>query len=392
MSTAPAITADWRSSSEALHERVRRFADAALAAVPARAPADDFERLAFDIAAHQVRHNPVVARLAARRPGPASALHELPAVPADVFRFARVASHPEADDVARFSTSGTTGGAGVHVFRTLETYRELSVAWGRRALFGDVASARCTALALAPPFEPERRSSLGFMLQEFIERFDGRPLLGARPGAAASHDHWLLGDVGLDRERFERGVAVAHERGEPVLLLATAFALVWLLDALGDSSVPLPPGSVVMQTGGFKGKSREIPAPELVSRTSAVLSVPPARIIGEYGMTELGSQLYDEGFVLGAGAVGSVYREPPWLSVLVVDPERLEPVAPGEVGLARFVDLTNIDSALVVQTQDRVRRLPNGIELLGRQPGAVPRGCSLAVEALASELGAELRV
>jgi hypothetical protein len=52
------------------------------------------------------------------------------------------------------------------------------------------------------------------------------------------------------------------------------------------------------------------------------------------------------------------------------------------VGLARFIDLGNVDSAVCVVTQDLVRRVGGGIELLGRQPGATPRGCSLSIEAL----------
>jgi len=111
------------------------------------------------------------------------------------------------------------------------------------------------------------------------------------------------------------------------------------------------------------------------------LAVRPDHLIGEYGMTELSSQLYDGGFD-PAGRQPSVFVEPPWLRVTPLDPVSLEPVGPGEVGLACFTDLANVDSALRVLTQDRVRREPGGIVLLGRQPGARLRGCSLAIEAL----------
>lgn len=358
--------------SAALHARVRRFALASLG-TPRELP-DSFAALAFDIAAFQARHVPVVARLAASAAAP-TALIDLPAVASDVFRLARVAAHAESDDVARFQTSGTTGGAGVHAFRTLDTYRELSVAWGRRALLG--ARDAVTVLALATPFEPARRSSLGFMMQAFIDSFDAHAEDGAR---------WLLSDSGLDLAALERGVAAARERREPVLLLATSFALVWLLEALGEQRVPLPPDSVVMHTGGFKGKSREVPAPELVRDVCRALALTPAQLIGEYGMTELSSQLYDRGFVLDAEGPGSVFIAPPWLELLVVDPITFRAVPDGEIGLARFVDLCNIDSALVVQTQDRIRRVPGGIELYGRQPGSVLRGCSLATEELAEQI------
>jgi hypothetical protein len=75
-----------------------------------------------------------------------------------------------------------------------------------------------------------------------------------------------------------------------------------------------------------------------------------------------------------------VYAEPPWARVVPVDPETLAPVGAGAVGLARVEDLANVDSAVVVLAQDRVRRVPGGVELLGRAPGAPPRGCSIAID------------
>jgi hypothetical protein len=99
-----------------------------------------------------------------------------------------------------------------------------------------------------------------------------------------------------------------------------------------------------------------------------------AQVIGEYGMTELSSQLYE--------AAAGVYVAPAWLRVTPVDPVTLRPVRDGEPGLARFVDLANVDSAVAVVTEDVIRRRGAGIELLGRAAGAPERGCSLAMEAL----------
>jgi hypothetical protein len=119
-----------------------------------------------------------------------------------------------------------------------------------------------------------------------------------------------------------------------------------------------------------------------------LFDIAPERVVGEYGMTELTSQLYEA--TIRESALGQrhpdagsgVYFEPPWLKVTPVDPVDLKPVGAGEAGLACFVDLGNVDSAVRVVTQDLVRRAGGGIELLGRQPGAAPRGCSLAIEAL----------
>jgi hypothetical protein len=154
-----------------------------------------------------------------------------------------------------------------------------------------------------------------------------------------------------------------------------------LLDALAGARLPLPAGSVVMQTGGFKAHARSLDDRELAAALCRALDVPAERLIGEYGMTELGSQLYDTGFAQGHDGA-CVFVEPPWLRVTPVDPVTLREVSDGEVGLARFTDLCNVDSALVVLTQDQVRRVPGGIVLIGRRPGARLRGCSLAAEAL----------
>src|SRR5690606_20650930 len=159
-------------------------------------------------------------------------------------------------------TSGTTGGSGRHFFRTLDTCAELCVRWGSRALLGHRGPSRRTVLALAPPFEPERRSSLGYMLQRFMQELDGRGLAGGAfdPGEPG---RWLIADGRIELEALRRGVRVAEARGEPVLLLATAFALVWLLDALAGGELRLPPASVVMVTGGFKGRARSVDGHEL---------------------------------------------------------------------------------------------------------------------------------
>jgi len=138
----------------------------------------------------------------------------------------------------------------------------------------------------------------------------------------------------------------------------------------------------VMQTGGFKGRSRDVPADVLRRAVADCFDVPEAFVVAEYGMTELSSQLYEG--TLAAGIAGTarhgVYLPPPWVRVTAVDPETLAPVPAGAEGLARIVDLANVDSAVAIQTADRVRVLPEGVELLGRAPGAPPRGCSIAID------------
>lgn len=342
-------------ASDALHARVQGFV--------AGVSDESFDALALAIAEYQARFSPGHARLHALHGEPARA-DDIPAVPADAFRTTRVAVHAPADDVVRFLTSGTSAGSrGAHAFRTTRTYEEILLAWGKRAL----EDRSRLVLALAPdPGTPEE-SSLGFMLRRFMRHFDGEK------------ERWLFGSNGLDVDGIEAAIREAHASMRSVLVLATSFALVELLDRAATRTLPLPKDSVVMQTGGFKGRARELDPARLRSEVARVFAIPESRIVSEYGMTELSSQLYD--FTLEGGSPGA-YRPPPWLRVSAVDPATLSPVLAGEVGLARFVDLGNVDSAVAIVTQDRVRVTLDGIELLGRQPGALPRGCSLAIEEL----------
>ncbi len=357
--------------SDALHAAVRSFA--------AGDRSRSFEELALDIAAFQAEFSPGFARLLAREQNPLKAVECIPGVPCDAFRMARVAVHPESEDRARFLTSGTTGGArGVHAMRTLDTYRALALGFGRAALLA-VPGPR-HVVALAPELDAPASSSLGQMMAMFMVDFEERGDFEVRTAA-----RWLMADASVDVAGLARAALRAQEREESLLVLATSFALVALLDALEGRALPLPTSTVVMQTGGFKGKTREVEASTLRARVAAAFGIAQAQIVSEYGMTELTSQLYEAtvpGTALQSQLQGApgVYYEPAWLRVLSVDPVTLLPVAAGEVGIARVIDLGNVDSAVAVQTQDRVRRVAGGVELLGRAPGAPQRGCSLAVE------------
>jgi hypothetical protein len=141
-----------------------------------------------------------------------------------------------------------------------------------------------------------------------------------------------------------------------------------------------------MQTGGYKGKSREVPAAVLRRDLARTFHLSEGAIVAEYGMTELSSQFY-EWTARDPLAKQGVFVEPPWARVVPVDPETLEPVAQGEVGIARIEDLMNVDSAFAVLAADRVRRVEGGFELLGRAPGAPPRGCSIAIDEMFERRG-----
>ena len=367
------------AESDALHARVRAYVVGSL-----RGDAtEDFDDVAVAIARFQASNSAPIARLARARHvdlARVSRACDIPAVPCDVFRLTRVAVHPKELDVAVFRTSGTSLGAaarGEHAFRTTTTYELSTTTWSERFLFPDHRDLFALVLAQEPSTQPD--SSLGFMLGQLIRSF----CTGQRFFLRAEKDR----SVFLDLPALAAEVERLRAEGRPAVVFATAFALVHALEGLGGATLVLPEGSRVMQTGGFKGLSREVPADSLRSRVSTTFGVPEAWIVGEYGMTELSSCLYEGTLAASAAHPATVTRTgvflaPPWMRVIPVHPESLEPVADGEVGLARIVDLANVDSAVAVQTSDRVRTCDGGVQLLGRAPSAPPRGCSIAVDEL----------
>jgi hypothetical protein len=362
-----------RAESDLLHARVRAFASAALRGETR----ERFDDLALTLARFQAAHVPAFGRLCRARGvdlGAATSADEIPALPCDIFRLARIAVHPPSEDERVFHTSGTTQGSasrGEHAMRTTATYAQVALAWGERLLWPDRSDLR--PLVLAPSLAEVPDSSLGFMLDLFASHLGGAPSFHVRDGA-------------LDLEGISRAAADARATGRPVLLLGTSFAFVHLLDASAGLDLRLPPGSRAMQTGGFKGRSREVAPDELRRAIATAFALPEMHVVGEYGMTELSSQLY-EGTL--AAALGlrrdgrhGVYLAPPWVRVSAADPESLRVLPAGEAGILRIVDLANVDSAVAIQTSDLGRVTDEGVLLLGRAKGATPRGCSLAIDDL----------
>ena len=343
---------------ELLYERVRR------AIASGEGPYDDLARA---IATFQAKNVAGYARLCASRAvDPArDPLELLPAVPTDAFRVARIASFPAALDVAVFRTSGTTVGTrGAHPMRTLDTYRAAAMAAAATTLFAPYPE-RVRIVAIAPSEREAPDSSLARMLAWFIEeRGDARSLF-VRPD-----------DVDAAIDALERAALDG-----PLLLLATAFAYVHVIDRLQGRTLPLPRGSRAMQTGGFKGRSREVEPDELRSMIATTFELPRAEVVGEYGMTELTSQLWATP-ESGSTERHWIYRAPPWVRVVACDPATLAPLPSGARGIARIEDLGNVESAWAVQTADEVIVQGDRVEILGRLPGATPRGCSLAIEEL----------
>jgi hypothetical protein len=245
------------------------------------------------------------------------------------------------------------------------------VAFGKALLARDLAAP--TVLVVGPSSAEAPDSSLAYMCSVFARVF-----VPEEPAART----YFVREGALDVDGLRARIAALPASASTVVL-ATSFALVHLLDAMNGEVLPLPVGSCVMQTGGFKGKSREVAPDELRRAVARLFAVDDRAVIGEYGMTELTSQFW-EATLIDGGARRGVYVEPPWARVVPVDPVSLGPVAPGAIGIARIEDLANVDSAFAVVTQDRVRRVDGGFELLGRSAGAPPRGCSIALDEMLS--------
>lgn len=328
-----------------------------------RDPANDsFDAVLGDVVRYQQQFNPALARywkgrgFDAFRDNPA----DVPAVPTDVFRHVRLAS-TEAGPTRVFRTSGTTSGArGEHWRLSLGAYVE-----GARDFFADMTgltAGSCSFVKLV--FDPDvvTDSSLSFMVQQLEQTF------------AIDRSSWLLHADGADIAGFD---AALQQADRPVVVFGTAFGFAHLLDHWQPTG-RLPAGSIVVETGGFKGKSREVPRDELYGWFETALGCAPERCLSEYSMSELSSQLYTRGIELGRPT--ALYRAPHWLRVRAVDPMSLQPLPAGETGLLRFDDLANTDSVAAIQTSDLGCVTPDGVTLYGRAPGATPRGCSLAVE------------
>jgi hypothetical protein len=276
-----------------------------------------------------------------------------------------------AEPEAVFLTSGTTQGLterGRHFVPSLELYRRALLGPFKEHVLTARGRMRFISLIPAPAELPE--SSLSFMV-------------GAAAEALATETHWLVDGGGhLDLDALRRVTRRASHAREPVLILGTALALLNALERLeGEPLSPLPAGSRIMETGGFKGAGREVTRVELYRRLAEATGLPAQRIVSEYGMTELLSQLYEPVLSEGPGAAGT-HLAPPWLKVRALDPVTLEELPSGEEGLLCFFDLANAGSVCHVLTEDVGSVAQGRVRLAGRVRGAEPRGCSLAMDEL----------
>jgi len=357
-------------------------------------PSDDarFDELALRVFEYQFRLNEPYRRFCLRRgktPETVKHWREIPAIPTSAFKELPLTCFPVEEASVVFMTSGTTRGQtrGKHYLRSLELYEASLKPNFRAHLLPEGGSMRMLVLGPSPRFpspngeglgaspEDMAHSSLGHMFKVVVEEW------GAEGSA------FFMEPDGLDLQGFASGLRRAQEENLPVCLLGTSFGFLHFFDYCREKALrfTLPPGSRLMDTGGFKGRTREVTRQELYRMAEELLAIPEDHCVNEYGMTEMGSQFYDN--VLRDAKRGVVQRPRhkvivPWVRTLVIDPETLEEASPGRTGLLRHFDLANVDSVMALQTEDLGYAIDDGFEIVGRVPGADVRGCSLVVEEL----------
>lgn len=336
----------------------------------------EFNDLALRVFAHQLRYNDAYARYAAGFGVTPEAMPEswerIPAVPTAAYKEATLATFDPAHAALAFVTSGTTQGiGGRHYMETAALYDAALLAGFDR--FAIAGASRLRYLNLVPNPHDRPESSLGYMM--------GRVAATRGDGQTG----WYVRGDDLFFEAFVNDVQAAIDDAAPVLIATTAFALVEVLDLLAEHniSVTLPYGSRIMETGGFKGRTRVVSRDELYDEAASRFNIPRSAIFAEYGMTELTSQYYDT--VSSRDTALRVKASPPWLRPRVIGPNG-KTLPKGTVGSLVHIDLANRSSCTAIATEDLGVEVDGGIVLIGREQGAALRGCSLDAEELRAAL------
>jgi hypothetical protein len=272
---------------------------------------------------------------------------QIPCVPQEAFKHADLRSFPAEQTKNTFRTSGTTGeGYGQHHFRTLEVYEAAVREGWRQAGMPDGPF-----LVIAPHPDEAPYSSLSHML-----------------GVLAPRENFITPGGEIDLQRLQ-------SVEEPVCLLGTALGFLHLFERMNQRglSLALPPGSSAMETGGYKGSGRHISRGDLYALFGDKLGIRPDDIYNEYGMTELSSQFYARG-------PQGLHYGPSWARAIVADPVTLAEVEDGETGILLIYDAANVGSVVGIRTRDLAVKRGEAFELLGRDPAALPRGCSRAAD------------
>ncbi len=310
-----------------------------------------FEKTALQVFRYQSEYNHLYReylKLIACRPEKVDRLEAIPYLPIGFFKQHRIQTGSW-EPAHIFTSSGTTGTATSRHFLYEEQWYRENALRGFQAFYGD-PSDYCI-LALLPSYLERNDSSLIFMVEDFIRR------------SKFESSGFFLHDYEALLDRLER----CRSKQAPVLLLGVSFAL-WEL----AERFPLKyEGLIVMETGGMKGRRREITREELHAILKKTFSLD--QIHSEYGMTELLSQAYsqEEGLFYPTPTLRCRSRE-------INDPFSLQQA--GKTGAINLIDLANLDTISFIATEDLGKVYPDGsFRILGRMDESDLRGCNLMI-------------
>ncbi len=361
---------------------------------------EDFDALALELFALQFKNNSIYQKICEVRrltPEIVENWTQIPAVPTAAFKELELTSLEAKERTAVFNSSGTTEqkpSRHFHNAESLALYEASLLNWFEQNFFANSklkihlsrqseATAKNSKLVfLTPPPDLVPHSSLVHMFETVRQKLVAASVPASQTeflGKVAADGSWTLD--------FDATLAALSDNSKsktqnPKLFLGTAFSFVHLLDFLAENNLQfqLPENSRVMETGGYKNRSRSLPKTELYALITERLGIPRKNIICEYGMSELSSQAYDSEIRNSKFKIQNSERQfrfPPWARAQIISPETNREVRDGETGLIRVFDLANVFSVAAIQTEDLAIRRGAGFELIGRAQLAEPRGCSL---------------
>jgi hypothetical protein len=311
----------------------------------------EFEKITLKVFRHQYDNNLVYQQFCnflKKNKNNVKSLTEIPFLPIQFFKSHNVLSSFETIQQT-FTSSGTTGiQTSKHLVTDVSCY-EMSYRLGFSEFYGNIED--YCVLALLPSYLERDGSSLIYMVEDLIQR--------------SNHQ-----DSGFYLNNYDELISKLIEldnSGQNVILIGVTYAL---LDLIEKEKFQLK-NTIIMETGGMKGKRKEMIREELHAILCNGFGV--SKIHSEYGMTELLSQAYS----LGDG----VFECPQWMQVLIRDTEDvLTYVSEGKTGGINVIDLANINSCSFIATQDLGKKYPNqSFEVLGRFDNSDIRGCNLMV-------------
>lgn len=310
-----------------------------------------FKNLALDVFKHQFKNNKVYRSfcdLLYVHPSDISNLEDIPYLPIQFFKNKKViSSKDEIEEI--FYSSGTTGSVtSKHFVTDINVYKK-SYLKGFHHFYGDIED--YSILALLPNYLERKGSSLVFMVDDLIKK--------SKHNESGFYLHNL-------KELAEK-LNGLDNRGQKVLLIGVSFAL---LDLIEKYKFNLK-NTVIMETGGMKGRRKEMIREELHQVLANGFGVD--KIHSEYGMTELLSQAYSKG--------NGLFQTPPWMKILIRDTEdALKVDSRLKSGGINVIDLANYNSCSFIATQDLGKVYENNqFEILGRFDNSDIRGCNLMV-------------